>query len=224
MGNIKEKKYLPSFARRISRKLSVYQKELLDSFLQQVLFSKESLELVYRNYSIVRFEIGFGGGEHLVAQALKHPDILYIGCEPYLNGVVKVLDQIKIQDLKNILIYPNDAREALELLGSETLETVYILYPDPWPKTKQKKRRIVSFETLKAIHEKLIKTGKLIIATDHEDYAKSTLKTIDSSKLFCFREENPDFRLKPEGWITTKYETKALGGESYYFLLDKFIS
>ncbi|AIF81350.1 tRNA (guanine-N(7)-)-methyltransferase [endosymbiont of Acanthamoeba sp. UWC8] len=216
-----EKKYLSSFARRISRKLSPYQKELLDQFLPLVLFNGENFENVLKNYTRAKFEIGFGNGDHILAQAIKNPKTLFIGCEPYLNGVTKVLDEIKNQGLKNILLYPDDARNALEIIEVGVLQTVYILFPDPWPKNKQKKRRVINKETLSMIHEKLCNTGELIIATDHKDYAQSILKDIEEIDLFKFNDENFDIYEQPEYWVKTKYETKALAGRSHYILLVK---
>lgn len=216
-----EKKYLSSFARRISRKLSPYQRELLDQFLPLVLFNGENFENAVKNHTQAKFEIGFGNGDHILAQAIKNPETLFIGCEPYLNGVTKVLDEIKNKSLKNILLYPDDARNALEMIEGTALQAVYILFPDPWPKNKQKKRRVINQETLNMIHEKLSDTGELIIATDHKDYAQSILKDIEEINLFKFNEENFDLYKQPEGWIKTKYETKALAGRSHYILLVK---
>ncbi|WP_053332783.1 tRNA (guanosine(46)-N7)-methyltransferase TrmB [Candidatus Jidaibacter acanthamoebae] len=217
----KERKYLSSFARRISRKLSPYQKELLDQFLPIVLFNQENFETVLKSYTQVKLEIGFGNGDHILAQAIKNPETLFIGCEPYLNGVTRVLDDIENLNLKNILLYPDDARNALEIIESGALQTVYILFPDPWPKNKQKKRRVINRETLSMIHGRLADEGELIIATDHKDYVRSILKDLDEIKLFKFKNENIDLYKQPEGWVKTKYETKALAGRSHYFLLIK---
>lgn len=119
------------------------------------------------------------------------------------------------------MIYPNDARLALEMLEKETLQAVYTLFPDPWPKNKQKKRRVINADTLTLIHKHLDKNGELIIATDHEDYAKQINALIKQIKLFAFKDEAYDIHKQPEGWIKTKYETKALAGRSHYFILKK---
>jgi tRNA (guanine-N7-)-methyltransferase len=99
-------------------------------------------------YKKLALEIGFGGGEHLLAQAEHNPDTLFIGCEPYINGVAKCLAGIDEQKISNIRLYTRDARELIEALPDACLDSVFILFPDPWPKLRHNKRRLVSAQTL----------------------------------------------------------------------------
>jgi tRNA (guanine-N(7)-)-methyltransferase len=217
-------KYIPSFARRRSRKLSLKQEVLLKELLPNVTFSLKKLEELKNIYSSFAVEIGFGGGEHLIEQAIRNPNTLFIGIEPFINGVVKVLQQIESQDIKNILIYCNDAREILELLFANFIDVIFVLFPDPWPKNKHKKRRIINYETLKLIHSILKPAAKLVIATDHQDYAEHILFEVIHSKFFNWQfDALENLNTQPKDWVQTRYETKAITTDSriYYYTFIK---
>jgi tRNA (guanine-N7-)-methyltransferase len=152
-------------------------------------------------------EIGFGGGEHLAHQAALNPDVTILGAEPYLNGVAKILAEIEARELKNVRVHYGDARALLEALPDQCFERVYLLYPDPWPKERQKKRRFVSAENLAQIHRVLKPSGQFWFASDIEDYVLWTREHIASSKLFI---EHGDATQPFENWMRTRYETKAV--------------
>ncbi len=151
-------------------------------------------------------EIGFGGGEHLAHQAKLHPDINFIGAEPFLNGVAKLLALIEEKRLANIRIHDGDARYLLETLPGASLDRIYLLYPDPWPKARHAKRRFVNAETLAQFHRLLKPRGLFLFASDIADYVDWTREHI--SVHGGFREED-DPSDPFEDWIQTRYEIKA---------------
>lgn len=159
----------------------------------------------------LRLEIGFGGGEHLLAQATENPDIGFIGCEVFLNGVAKLTARVSEASLSNILIHDRDAALLLAALPDACLEEVALLYPDPWPKRRQRKRRFVSDERLAEIARLLRPGGLMRFATDIDDYAGWTLAhALRSPTLAWTAERAGDWRAPWPGWPGTRYEAKAL--------------
>ncbi len=151
-------------------------------------------------------EIGFGGGEHLAHQAALNPTTNYIGAEPFQNGVAKILAEIEARKLANLRIHYGDARPLLEALPPESFERIYLLYPDPWPKTPQKKRRFVNPENLVHFARILVPQGQFWFASDIEDYVAWTREHVAASKLFT---EEGDPAQPFENWVQTRYEAKA---------------
>ena len=151
-------------------------------------------------------EIGFGGGEHLAHQASLHPEVCFIGAEPFVNGVAKLLALIEDKQLSNIRIHDGDARYLLEALPQASFERVYLLYPDPWPKTRQNKRRFVSAESLAQIHRVLKPSGLFLFASDIAGYVEWTREHIAIHGGFV---EEGDAAEPFENWTETRYEAKA---------------
>ena len=151
-------------------------------------------------------EIGFGGGEHLAHQAELHPQVSFIGAEPFVNGVAKMLALVEEKNLQNVRIHDGDARVLLEALPDASFERIYLLYPDPWPKARHNKRRFVSAGTLKHFHRVLKPDGLFLFASDIEDYVAWTREHVAVCGLF--REEG-DPSQPYENWIETRYENKA---------------
>ena len=152
-------------------------------------------------------EIGFGGGEHLAHQAALNPTINYIGAEPFLNGVAKILAEIEALKLTNLRIHYGDARPLLEALPAESFERIYLLYPDPWPKLKQKKRRFVNPVNLAHFARILKPSGQFWFASDIDDYVAWTREHVAASNLFT---EQGDPEQPFENWTRTRYEAKAI--------------
>ncbi len=159
----------------------------------------------------VWLEIGFGAGEHLLWQAGRHPDIGLIGCEPFINGVASLLGAIEDRGLWNILIHDGDARDVLSWLPAGSIARVLILFPDPWPKKRQAKRRLVSPEFVSSLARALRQDGELRFASDDMDYVCDTLLAVNRSGAFAWQAEKmADWRTRPQGWHETRYERKAL--------------
>jgi tRNA (guanine-N7-)-methyltransferase len=156
-------------------------------------------------------EIGFGGGEHLAELAKSRPDVGFIGCEPFVNGMAKLLAKIDQTRLTNIRLHLGDALEAIAWLPDASLDRVYLLYPDPWPKRRHRKRRFVSHENLSQLARVMNRGAELRFATDIDDYAGWTLARIRERDDFLWKAAAAaDWLIPWEGWTQTKYESKAM--------------
>ena len=159
----------------------------------------------------LRMEIGFGGGEHLAAEAERLGDVGFIGCEPFRNGVAKMLEQIETRGLGNVKLFPGDAGDLLDRLPDRCLDGVDLLYPDPWPKRRQRRRRFVSDQNLDRLARTMRDGALFRFATDIDDYAGWVLARVLRSKHFtwmaCGAE---DWRRPWADWPSTRYEAKAL--------------
>jgi tRNA (guanine-N7-)-methyltransferase len=159
----------------------------------------------------VWLEIGFGGGEHLAAQAAAHRQAGIIGCEPFVNGVVKLLRAVDDGGLRNVRVWDEDATALLAALPDACLARVYLLYPDPWPKRRQRKRRFVSDASLAEIARVLLPGGHFRFASDIDDYAGWTLvRAARCPSLRWTAIGADDWRMPFPGWPGTRYEAKAL--------------
>jgi tRNA (guanine-N7-)-methyltransferase len=155
-------------------------------------------------------DIGFGGGEHLAQVAEQHPQTGFIGCEVFENGIVKLLAQIEQRRLDNIRIFPDDARLMIAALPPASVGRVFILFPDPWPKRRQHKRRIVSRATLDGLAKIMTDGAELRVATDDGDYLSWILERVTTHPVFEWRARRPaDWRERPPDWPPTRYEAKA---------------
>src|SRR5262249_8593606 len=152
----------------------------------------------------VRLEIGFGGGEHLVAQAQAHPEIGFIGCEPFLNGMAKALALIETERCNNIRLHFGDATELLDWMPSECLARVDLIYSDPWPKRRHWKRRFVQDESVARIADVLRPEGEFRFVTDIPDYAAWTLERLTRAAAFSWTAERAvDWQLPWAGFVAT---------------------
>ena len=159
----------------------------------------------------VWLEIGFGGAEHLLWQAGHHPSAGIIGCEPFVDGVVKALDGIEERGLANVRLYPDDARAVLAWLPPASVARAFILFPDPWPKARHRKRRLVSTATLDLIARVLHPGAELRIGSDIGDYLRTMLIAFQGRDDFRWLAAGPDdWRRRPADWPETRYERKAI--------------
>jgi tRNA (guanine-N7-)-methyltransferase len=157
-------------------------------------------------------EIGFGGGEHMAGQAARRRDLLILGVEPFLNGVASAMRHVEEQGLDNVRIRQGDARDVLADLAPASLDRIFILFPDPWPKTRHHKRRLIHIETIAALARALKPGGRLRFVTDWKDYAAWTLERMLKAPEFRWLAERADdWRTAPPDHLTTRYEAKALG-------------
>jgi tRNA (guanine-N7-)-methyltransferase len=167
----------------------------------------------------VWLEIGFGGGEHLAAQAARHPEVLAIGVEPFLNGVASALRHVDEAGLANVRIVQGDAREIVGRLPAASLSRVFILFPDPWPKTRHHKRRLMQLDFIADLARAARPGARLGFATDWRDYAAWTLERMAGRPDWAWTAEGPaDWRQPPPDHVTTRYEQKALGDTAPIFL------
>lgn len=164
-------------------------------------------------------EIGFGGGEHLVAQAGRRPDLGVIGVEPFLNGFSACLRDVEAEGLTNVRLHQGDARDVLAALPAASLERVWILFPDPWPKTRHHKRRIVQAAFIDELARVLKPGGEVRFATDWRDYAAWTLRLFLAAPDFRWPAETAaDWRAPWPDHVPTRYQAKALGDTAPIFL------
>lgn len=168
----------------------------------------------------LHFEIGFGAGEHLAYRADLLPQHGFIGAEPFLNGVAAALTAIRDQGLANIRLHMGDALEVLERLPDASLRFVYLLHPDPWPKARHAKRRMINPGPLDLIAAKLQSGGELRLGTDDPIYCRWAMMVMNGRRDFDWLAERAaDFLTRPGGWPETRYEAKARreGREVWYF-------
>lgn len=170
----------------------------------------------------VWLEVGFGGGEHLAYQAKQHPDIAFIGAEPFLNGVASLLSHlngtwgkaanedvlIEPERTDNVRVFPDDIRKLFDFFEDGIFNRIYVLYPDPWPKSRHEDRRFIGQKNLPQLARLLSQTGELRIATDVEQYADWAKEQIEQSGLFYQTNEN--IRKPFSDWYSTRYEQKGL--------------
>lgn len=213
-GSDGQKKY-HFHGRRYGRPLNASRKDALDALLPELAFDLDAPPQQQFDAPVpeqVWLEIGFGNGEHLAAQAAANPGIGMIGCEPFINGVAALMKQIREADLTNIRVWPDDAREVLDALPDQSLDKVFILFSDPWPKKKHHRRRVVQDATLNNL-ARLMKGGaELRIATDFPDLAAWSLSHVLRHTEFEWNAQKADdWRIRADDWPATRYEEKAIG-------------
>ena len=214
---------LRTYGRIRGRTLRPGRADLLDNFLPEV-----SLELasgaidpaaLMPGAREVWVELGFGAGEHMAAQAEMHPDVLLLGAEPFLNGAASALRHVHDRALSNVRIHAGDGRELLSALPNASIARVFILFPDPWPKTRHHKRRLINDETVAELGRLLKPGGQVRFATDWADYVGWTLERFARSPAFAWMAEQADDRRRPPAdHATTRYEQKRLGDCAPTFL------
>lgn len=210
---------LRSYGRRRGRKASDRQEALKADLLPKVALDLAQPPMQPAPESELWLEIGFGGGEHLVWQAEHNTAHTVIGCEPFEDGVVKVLTAIADRGLGNVRLHMGDARDVLRWLAPGSISRAFILFPDPWPKRKHRKRRLVNPATLQMLARVLRPGAELRIGTDIGDYARTMLEAFRTEPAFIWQAQSPqDWRLRPDDWPPTRYEQKAEreGRRRYY--------
>lgn len=211
------------YGRRKGPKLTVRQAGLMESLLPELHVAPDDarlsapVQLFERPPKALWLEVGFGKGEHLLAQALANPDTGFIGCEPYLNGVAALMAQIDDSGADNIRVYTDDARHIMRTLPEGCLDRLFLLHPDPWPKARHAKRRFIGPENLDMIARVLKPGGEFRVGTDHPIYREWTVMQMAQRSDFIWLAKTPaDWRTKPADWPDTRYEGKALEGEPVY--------
>jgi tRNA (guanine-N7-)-methyltransferase len=211
------------YGRRQGHKLRAGQAALVEELLPEVAVPETGpldARVLFGDDRPLEFEIGFGAGEHLAAQAEAHPESGYIGCEPFLNGVVGALGHIRDRALGNVRLHMGDALTVLERLPDASLTRVYLLHPDPWPKARHAKRRMVNPGPLDLIATKLVPGGEFRLGTDDPTYCRWAMMVMNRRRDFAWQAREPrDFLERPADWPETRYERKARrqGHEVWYF-------
>lgn len=222
---------LRSFGRRRGRTLSPRQRWLIDERLPQLQVDlgkapPEPLAQIFAPAKVaeVWLEIGFGGSEHLIWQADANRGVGLIGCEPFEDGIVKAVSEIEARKLDNVRLHADDARDVLRWLPDAGISRAFILFPDPWPKRRHRKRRIVN-PALLADLARVMKPGACLrIGTDIGDYVRTIHMAFQSQSAFVWRcRTADDWRVRPADWPATRYEQKALreGRRCYYMTFER---
>ncbi|MEM9850392.1 MAG: tRNA (guanine(46)-N(7))-methyltransferase TrmB, partial [Pseudomonadota bacterium] len=155
-------------------------------------------------------EIGFGGGEHLVHQAVENPDVAIIGAEPFINGVAMLLGKVRRAGATNLAVHPGDARDLMDVLPTGSISMAFLLYPDPWPKARHHRRRFVTQDHLRPLARAMAPGAELRVATDIGDYVRQTLVEVPLAGFTWTAESAADWRQPWPNWPSTRYEKKAL--------------
>lgn len=218
------------FGRRKSKPLRKTQAEIHGRLLPKLVIDinqpkPESLHALFPD-PVEKFvlEIGFGGGEYLAHRATGNPKTGFIGCEPFINGMAKLLTKIDVNAISNIRVFDEDAALLLDWLPDQSLSQVDLLYPDPWPKKRHLKRRFVNLENLGQIHRVLRQGGEFRFASDIDDYVNWTLDLVAGHDGFEPEYSQPSGRqIAWEGWVSTRYEQKAIreGREPSYLIFRR---
>lgn len=208
------------YGRRIGKTLKPSQQRYLDEDLARLAVgsvgweenpNREELDLAARfGGKPVWLEIGFGGGEHLAHQATANPDVGIIGCEPYINGVAMLLGKLRRAGVDNVAVHPGDARDLFDVLPDASIARAFLLYPDPWPKSRHHRRRFVTPEHLEPLAKAMQPGAILRVATDIPDYVRQTMLEVPKAGFSWTAEGPDDWRQPWDDWISTRYEQKAL--------------
>ena len=203
------------FGRRKGHKLRAHQADLIADLLPRLALDTsariDDLRTLFATpVDTVRLEIGFGGGEHLIAEAMAHPQTGFIGCEPYVNGMAKILTQIEANGVANIRLFAGDAAELLAWAPDRSLARVDLIHPDPWPKKRHWKRRFVQDATIAQLARVLMPAGEFRFVCDIDTYVEWTLWHLVHAPDFAWLAERADdWRLPWAGYTMTRYGRKA---------------
>jgi tRNA (guanine-N7-)-methyltransferase len=213
------------YGRRKGPKLSAHKAGLLETLLPHLSLNLQSGSDPKAYFAPVKvqevwLEVGFGAGEHLVAQAERNPHVGIIGAEPYVAGTAKLLSKIAAQGLQNIRLYQSDAREIIDALPAASASRIFVLFPDPWPKMRHHKRRFISTGMLDQLAGVMRPGAELRFASDDVDYVSWALERFIAHPSFCWLAQTPnDWRVRTDDWPQTRYEAKAkLAGRTCTYL------
>jgi tRNA (guanine-N7-)-methyltransferase len=204
------------YGRRKGRRLRKGRRSLFDELLPRLVVALppegalDPARLFDHGPSAVWLEIGFGGGEHLAAQAAAHPEIGFIGCEVFDSGIASMLAHIAEGDLRNVRLHPEDARQLLAVLQPDSFDCVFLLFPDPWPKKRHEQRRFINRANLDLLARLIRSGGELRVASDDPVYQEWVLRHVPLHPAFHWQARSPrDWLERPADAIETRYEKKA---------------
>jgi tRNA (guanine-N7-)-methyltransferase len=218
-GPHQERQRRQLYGRRKGPKLSARQSELRQILLPQVTFdpAKDARAQFPATIRELWLEVGFGAGEHLYQLASENPEVGMIGAEPYEMGVAKLLSKLAAEPRTNIRIHEGDGREIIAALPDASLSRFFLLFPDPWPKTRHHKRRFLQMEILDELARVLKPGAELRFATDDKSYLPYALERLMAHPDFAWTAQGPkDWKMRPSDWPATRYEAKAIKGPPSY--------
>jgi tRNA (guanine-N7-)-methyltransferase len=206
------------YGRRRGRPLRAGRRRLLQELLPEIRIEPpeagrtlDPTSLFTTGPEALWLEIGFGSGEHLAWQAERNPDVGFLGAEYFVNGVAALLWQIEERGLENVRILQGDGRTLLDVLPAASLDRVFVLFPDPWPKSRHHKRRLIRRDTLSQLASLMADGAELRIATDDPAYQRWILERATAHPAFSWLAATPrDWRVRPPDWPPTRYERKAI--------------
>lgn len=206
------------YGRRRTHKLRPGRQHLVDELLPKLMIAEASSDAPVTlppgfgpPDRELRLEIGFGAGEHLSGEAAANPDVDFVGCEPFINGIAALLADVEKLNLTNIRLFDDDVRLLLGRLPEASVSRIYILFPDPWPKARHNRRRVFQAETLDALARIARDGASLLFASDHMGYVAWALAEVQRHPDWFWTASSPvDWRAPPADWIPTRYETKAI--------------
>ena len=213
------------YGRRKGPRLSAHQQGLRETLLPELrleLRAGADPRSYFSDVDSVWLEVGFGAGEHLLWQAEHHPRIGLIGAEPYEGGVAKLLSKLEHAPRSNIRIHEGDARDIVDALPDAGIGRVFILFPDPWPKTRHHKRRFVQTAMLDALARVMMPGAELRFATDDKSYLPWALERLCAHPAFRWTAGRAsDWLARPDDWPGTRYEAKAIKGPPMFLRFER---
>ncbi len=212
------------YGRRKGRPLRVRKSRLMEELLPRLQISLPVGERILPHQvfkaptaTAAWMEIGFGGGEHLAAQAKLHPDIHFIGCEPFINGVASLLDHLERDGTENVRVFNDDARVMLDALHDKSLDKCFVLFADPWPKKRHIERRFIGAENL-ARFARVLKPGAILrLASDHAQLVEWMRECLVGHADFTCIYDSAE---PPVDWVQTRYQEKAIAAGRQPFFMD----
>jgi len=196
------------YGRKKSRSLNAHSQDILKNLFPKYKLGDVSISGIADD---IEFEIGFGYGEHLLWQAINNKNKMFIGAEPFISGAINLVRDVNEKQIKNIRISTDDAIDILDTMADCYLSSIYILFPDPWPKKRHHKRRLINPNNIHKFHRVLKRSGKILIASDHKGYIHSILfHFLRDNRFDWICEKSSDFTQKPFPSTQSKYEKKAI--------------
>lgn len=236
MNNLSFNKKFRFYGRRVGRKLSKANSLALkqgekDYLIKLKDMKKEQpkifpLDLFQPKSKKIIIEIGFGSGTNLINSAIKNSEVFYIGADPFLNTTARLIRDLFNNKITNIKIWPDDIREILPFFPNNSVAEVKILFPDPWPKTKHKNRRLIQDNFIDDLYNILIPNGTITLATDHSTLKSWILEVFQRHKgYFWTANHKLDWQKRPLDCFATKYEQKSIEAkrEPSWFIFQKMI-
>ena len=218
------------YGRRIAKKLSDKSIESIDHYFKSSSFDEEVINSFNKRKSInidkkferITLEVGFGNGEFLIKQSNLNKDSLFIGCEVYLNGFSKVLNKINDRQIKNLKICSINFIYLVQVLKNETIDQIYFINPDPWPKARHNKRRIINIENLNLLALKLKKNCSIIVTTDSLDYYEYIISIFKNKDLIFRKMEHEELKATDKLYGISSYQRKAINKNTKIYKVEIF--